>query len=101
MPELHPHYLRVLRAVTDEPEQAKIIFRRWEGIEDWKALSRKLRARRSWLGEVLERLAEEGYIERTKNRDYTGLGVTFKLSLAGKAAMAAAQNSEEAKCPIT
>ena len=99
MPDLHPHYLCVLRAVTDEPEQAKIIFRRWEGIEDWKSLTRKLRARRSWLGEVLERLADEGYLIRTRNPDWTGLGLTFKLSSAGKDALTAAQNSEEAKCP--
>lgn len=79
-------YMRVLEAVTDEPERVTDIYKRWAELPEWKDLTTRHRNERKWMGKALENLAADGYVVRIVKA-----ATTFQLSSAGKQAISAAQ----------
>lgn len=69
-------YRNVLRHVDGSPRSATEIYRRWAELPEWKALTRRHRNERRWLGQALENLANDGVIERdvyrTEDRKWVG-----------------------------
>lgn len=72
-------YQQVLDCVTDEPERASAIYRRWADISEHKALTTRHRNELRWIGQALENLANDGLIIREAS---TGPGITFRLKSA-------------------
>lgn len=56
----------VLRAVTSEPSTATEVYLRRELLPQRKSLTTRQRKRRRELARVLERLAQEGQVERSQ-----------------------------------
>lgn len=75
--------MQILGSVTREPETATEIYRRWAGLPVRSSLSTRRRKERRWLATHLERLADQGYLDRSRG-DSEGHPVpTFTLSQLG------------------
>lgn len=72
-------YQRVLDCVTEQPERATAIYRRWAELPEWKSLTTRHRNELRWLGKALENLAGDGRIIRETGEH----GITFRLGSDG------------------